>query len=110
MKMLARTLVLLVAVTPLSGCSAVKAASDVARQYNELKPKIDKAIEDLSDTSAEFRDLNQRSFAEADKDKSGTLSLSELMSYLAMLTSGGVALVQKRLRKETDELWDKSAV
>lgn len=93
------------------GCQAISSIGDVARQYKELKPKIDATIangaeileqgnliyEQGKETVAEVKDLHQASFTTADKNSDGKLSLSEMAMYGALMASGATEIARRKL-------------
>lgn len=89
------------------GCRALSAASELADNYAELRPKIDQIVENgsavLSQTNeitGEVKDLHSASLAEADKDGDGKLSLTEIATYLALMGVGGTELARRKLAQK----------
>lgn len=111
---------LIVGLLCLTGCSAIKAASDVARQYNDLKPQIEQgietgkavlgAVETVKAEVAEIRAIEKDVRNRADTDSDGKLDPSEWAGYLALLAA---ALNEYARRKgqagaqmQLDQLYD----
>ena len=106
----------------LAGCRAIAAAGDVARQYDDLKPKIEAGIEAgkqaveigqkalivAQETAAEVKQIEAKARADADTNGNSKLDPNEWLNYASLLALGLSEYARRKAnatQKETDELW-----
>jgi hypothetical protein len=71
----------------------------IVKLVDELSEMGDALKGDLGEAVGEFKDLNDKAKAEADKDGDGELSWSEWIAYLLAGGGGGIVLIRKYLER-----------